>query len=380
MRFFIKNLLFIVIVFLYGCAGYKPPAPAPLVSFKPTLNVQQQWSLRASQGTSGEYLKLTPAIVGNKIFVNSYVGEITAIDVNNGHKIWKTYTKMNLTSGLAAGNGMLFVGDSEGQVLAYQQSKGAFVWWAPISSQILATPCVNGNTLLVKAENGQLSAFNVNNAKQLWTYSHDEPTLILRGGSSPQMFGNKVVTGFASGELVVIDLRDGQFIWREPIAEGQGSMAVQRMVDIDVNPKIFSGVIYVATYQGKIAAVNLKNGKILWQHKLSSYSGLAVDNERVYVSDETGHVWAFDRKTGNVIWKQSDLSYRKITGPALVDNAVIVGDGQGYLHFMSPTDGHFMARVLVHKNDGIIAEPIAVGNSVFVYTQGGRLARFDVIE
>ncbi|KPJ67830.1 MAG: hypothetical protein AMJ43_02395 [Coxiella sp. DG_40] len=378
MRYYTKNLLFVVIVFFCGCAGYKPPAPSPLVNFKPTLNVQQQWSMRASQGTSGEYLKLTPAIVDNKVFVNSYVGEITAVDANSGHKIWKTYTKMNLTSGLAAGNGMLFIGNSEGQVLAYQQSNGAFVWWAPLSSQVLATPGVNENVLLVKAENGQLSAFNINNAKQLWVYSHDEPTLILRGGSSPQVFGNKVVTGFASGELVVIDLHDGQFIWREPIAEGQGSMAVQRMVNIDVNPKIFNGIIYVATYQGKIAAVNLKSGKILWQHKLSSYSGLAVDNERVYVSDEEGHVWAFDRETGDVIWKQNDLSYRKITGPALVSNAIVVGDGQGYLHFMSPADGHFIARVLVHKNDGIIVEPITAGNSVFVYTQGGRLARFDV--
>ncbi len=248
MRFCTKNLLFIIIIFLYGCAGYKPPAPTPLVGFKPTLNVHQRWSFRASQGTSGEYLKLTPAIVGDRIFVNSYVGEITAVDANSGRKIYKTYTKMNLTSGLAAGNSMLFVGNSEGQILTYDQNRGAFVWWAPLSSQVLATPCVKENVLLVKAENGQLSAFNINNAKQLWIYSHDEPTLILRGGSTPHVFGNKVVTGFANGELVVIDLRDGQFIWREPITEPQGSMAVQRMVDIDVNPKIFGGIIYVATY------------------------------------------------------------------------------------------------------------------------------------
>jgi outer membrane protein assembly factor BamB len=378
MQYVLRSLVIIFLAVLCSCTSYKPPAPAPLVGFPTTLNVQPVWSNHIASGTYGNYLKLTPAFINNTIFVNGYQGEISAINASNGAKIWKINTGLHLTSGLAAGNNMLFVGGDEGQFLVYNQANGALKWWTPMSSQILATPGVADNIALVKAENGQLSAFDVSSSKNLWTYNHEEPTLILRGGSTPRVFGNKVVVGFADGQLVVIDLHDGQFIWREAVAEGQGSMAVQRMVDIDVNPQIINGVIYVATYQGRIAAINLQNGKVLWQHKLSSYSGLAVDRERVYVSDDVGHVWAFARTTGQVLWKQSALTNRHVTGPALVGNALVVGDGFGYLHFMSKDDGNFVARVLVRKQDAIIAEPITYSNNVFVYTTGGYLARYVV--
>jgi outer membrane protein assembly factor BamB len=374
MKLIIRGLFLFIIFLLGSCNSYKPPPPAPLVNFAPTLKVQTVWKKNISRGTSGEYLKLNPVINDGQIFTDSYKGYITAVDAATGRKIWRVNTKLRLTSGLGAAKDMLFAGDDQGQVVASKQN-GSPLWWTPMTSQILATPVVAGNIVLVKAENGEVSAFNINNGRKLWTYTNEEPSLILRGGSSPQVFGNKVVSGFASGELVALDLNSGQLIWRELIAEGRGSMAVQRMVDIDVNPAIYNGVIYAAAYQGKIAAVRLKTGKILWQHKLSSYSGLAVDNDRVYVSDDQGHVWAFNRTTGHVQWKQSSLTNRKVTGPALVGNAVVVADGEGYLHFMSQIDGHFIARAVVRKNDPIIAEPIAYGNNIFIYTTGGVLAR-----
>jgi len=378
MKYVLRSLVVIFFGLLCSCTGYKPPAPASLVGFPLTLNVQPVWSDHVTSGAYGNYLKISPTLVNDTIFVNGYMGQISAINASNGAKIWKINSNLRFTSGLAAGNGMLFVGDDEGQVLAYSQVNGAFKWWAAMSSQILVTSSVANNVVLVKAENGQLSAFNTISGQNLWTYNHEEPTLILRGGSSPRVFGNKVVAGFADGQLVVIDLHDGQFVWREAVAESQGSMAVQRMIDIDVNPKIIDGVIYVATYQGRIAAIDLQGGKLLWKHKLSSYSGLALDNQRVYVSDDVGHVWAFDRKTGQVLWKQSALTNRQVTGPALIGNTVVVGDGFGYLHFISQADGHFVARVLVRKQDAIIAEPITYGNNIFVYTTGGYLARYVV--
>ncbi|MCK4608657.1 MAG: outer membrane protein assembly factor BamB [Gammaproteobacteria bacterium] len=375
----VKYLVVINLVLLCGCSSYKPAPPAPLVNFKPTMRVKTAWTKHIGDGAKEQYLKLTPTYVNNTIFVDGYNGELAAMDAQTGNKIWAINTKVHLTSGVGAGNGMLFVGDDKGQLLAFKQKNGAFAWHRSVTSQILATPTVAGNIVLVKAENGVLTAFNIDNGKQLWTYTNEEPSLILRGGSSPQVFGSRIVTGFASGDLVVLDLKSGQYIWRELVAEGEGSMAVQRMVDIDVNPQIINGIIYVASYQGKVAAVSLKTGKTLWQHKLSSYSGLAVDNAHVYVSDDQGSIWAFDRINGRVVWKQNDLANRKITGPALLgSNVLVVGDGEGYIHFIACNDGHFVARALVRKKDSILSEPITYSNNVFIYTKGGYLARFVV--
>lgn len=395
MRTILKYTALIAFIFLAGCTTYKPPTPAKLTPITPAIQIQEQWCRRLNKGAAHEFLKLNPVIANNKIFIGSTDGTITAANENTGrkiwqfknlgkkrlvvlgHKLWRETTRKSITSGLAANGNLVFAGTAEGEILALNQNNGELVWKANMTSDVLATPVIANDTLLVKAENGEVRAFDVNSGQLLWTYTHNEPSLILRGGSSPRTFNNTVIIGFASGNIVALDLaKKGKVMWSKTIAKGHGSTIVQRMVDIDVDPQIIDGIIYVATYQGLIAAISIKNQHIIWQHDLSSYSGLAVYADKVFVSDENGHVWAFDRRNGAVIWKQNALQDRQISGPAIVGNAIIVGDKEGYLHFLSQADGHFLARVLVHKNSSIIAKPIVSGKNIYVYTQDGRLAKF----
>ena len=180
MKLIIRTLLVVMIFSLGSCDSYKPPPPAPLVGFTPTLKVQTVWTKGVSQGTSGEYLKLTPVISNGQIFTDSYKGYITAIDASTGRRTWSINTKLRLTSGLGANKDTLFAGDDQGQLVAFKQD-GTFTWRAPMTSEVLATPLVAGNIVLAKAENGELAAFNVNNGKKWWTYTNEEPSLILRG-------------------------------------------------------------------------------------------------------------------------------------------------------------------------------------------------------
>ena len=370
---FYKNILILGFLLLVGCAGYQPPKPAPLVAFKPALQLKNEWSHTVGKGTAGTYLKLTPVIANGAIFANANGGEITAFDLQTGRKIWNVKTRLTLTTGLAAADNMLFVGTDKAQIVALKQADGNPGWWGKMSSEVLATPVAVGKKVIAKDESGVLRAFSTD-GKLLWSYAHQEPELILRGSSSPRIFGNYVVAGFASGKLVKLNLRNGSEVWSKTIAEGRGSSDVQRMVDIDVSPKVVNGIIYVATYQGKIAAVRLKTGQILWQHKLSSYSGLAVAKGYVYVTDDAGEVWAFDAKTGVALWRQSSLLRRDITAPAEIGNAVVVGDTEGYLHFMAQEDGHFIGRVrITHRR--IIAAPLVYRNAVYVYAADGTLAK-----
>jgi outer membrane protein assembly factor BamB len=157
----------------------------------------------------------------------------------------------------------------------------------------------------------------------------------------------------------------------------QGSFAIQRMVDIDADPVIYNHTIYVATYQGKIAAIDLSSGKAIWSHDMTSFTGITVDNERVYVSDAKSFLWAFDRESGTVDWRQPQLESRVISGPALVNSYVAVGDGQGYLHFLSKVDGHFIARARV-SNSAIRVTPVVEDGVVYVLTKEGYLSAYTI--
>jgi outer membrane protein assembly factor BamB len=86
------------------------------------------------------------------------------------------------------------------------------------------------------------------------------------------------VVGFANGNLAKLTLQDGSMLWQQIITIPEGSFAIQRMVDIDADPVVFNNRVYVATYQGKIAALDLTTGKIYWTHDISSFTGLTVDS------------------------------------------------------------------------------------------------------
>ncbi len=378
----LKLLPIILLMFtLSSCALFHrspPPPMAALTTFTPTLTVKQAWSTRVGDSLKKQYLTLTPIVVDNVIYTADYTGRLTATNASNGRRIWQVNTKQPLTTGLAAGNGMLFVGTGSGQILAYALNNGAFIWNAPLSSEVLATPTVAGNKLLVKSEDDHLYALNIQNGQTLWSYTEQTPDLILREGNSPQVSGNNVVVGFADGQLGVFSLETGNILWKRPIANPQGVTTVERMIDIDNTIMVQGNVIYVATYQGIIAALNITTGNIIWQHDISSYAGLVLQNNAVYVVDANSHVWAFDQRTGNILWKQDNLFGRYLTGPTLMGNAIVVGDAEGFVHWLSLQDGHFEARAAVDKS-GIVARPVVVGNTVYIYSNDGRLVRFVVM-
>lgn len=363
--------------FLSSCSKYVPPKPAPLTSFTETLAVQKIWSNNIGGGISKDNLKLNPAFTNGTIFAADAKGRISAIDKNTGKTLWHVNTKNPITSSLAASDSLVYAGTGSAKILALQQTDGKIKWQKDLVNDVLATPLAVDNMVVTKTESGQLNAFAAENGKLLWKYSQEEPPLILRGSSSPKYADGLVITGFASGEIVALDSDTGLLKWRQTVAEPTGSFPVERMVDIAADPIIYNGVIFAATFQGKLAAINLNNGEVLWKTNASTYEGLAVNKNKVFISDAQDNVIAYDKDTGEKIWEQKSLTNRSLTGPAVIDNAVVVGDMEGYLHFMNVENGNFIARIKVDSS-GLLAQPIVKDNALYVITRAGNLVKFAV--
>jgi outer membrane protein assembly factor BamB len=350
------------------------PAPAPLANFTPERTVIQQWSTKVGSGVGDAYLKLSPAYSDGVVYAADKTGRVVAINATSGASRWEINTKLPITSGLAVREGMLILGTNDGQVLALSTQDGRILWRAQVSNQILATPTLLTDAALIKTIDGQVCSLTLNTGKQKWCHDHGAPTMILRGSSSPQYADGLVVAGFADGKLAAYHVETGKMVWERALAVPKTTSVVDQLVDIDVDPRIANGVIYVATYQGHVAAVSLRSGDILWEHAISSYSGLALGQRLLFVSDAQSTVWAFDRDEGFVVWQQKVLANRFITGPALMDNTLVVGDAEGYLHWLAQKDGHLMARVQVEKKHGMIAAPlVSPDETVYVNLTDGKL-------
>lgn len=76
--------------------------------------------------------------------------------------------------------------------------------------------------------------------------------------------------------------------------------------------------------------------------------------------------------TGANAWRQEKLLNRDLSAPLALRRAVVVGDYAGYVHFLSPEDGAFLARVPLGAE--IAATPRAFGAGAVVQTQDGTVA------
>ncbi len=367
------------ILLLSGCNTIEHKSEALTKSPLPVLSEHKItpkliWSNSRNAGVGKSDAKLRLAVTESEVVVADYHGKILALKRDTGGLIWQTKGKKPILAGPSVAEQKIFIGTS-GQVLAYRLLNGEFLWQAEVGGSVLATPQGNRGMVFVHVMDGSVVALNAENGRQLWRYNLTTPALMLRQSSSPVLFGDYVVVGFANGKLSALHRMDGTPEWEREIAVAKGRSDVQNMVDIGADPVIKDNVVYVVSYQGRVAALELETGALIWDRELSSYAGLAVTDHAVFISDSSGVVWALNRKTGEVLWKQGGLTGRCLTSPVILNNFVIVGDGDGYLHWMLQQDGNFKGRILIDSK-GLEAVPIVRDNIVYVLGRGGKVAAY----
>jgi outer membrane protein assembly factor BamB len=349
--------------------------PTPLEEFAPTVGVKKLWSTSVGKGTDEQFLKLVPTLVGDRIYTAERRGHVGVYISATGKNIWTTDLDELISGGPGVGEGLVLVGTSKGEIVALNEADGKQRWRTAVSSEVLAPPRAAMGVVVAHTGDGSITALDATDGKRLWSYERATPTLTLRGSSAPLIADNMVIAGFDNGSLVALDIKTGKVEWEAIIAVSTGRSDLDRMVDIDGEPLRMGDTIYVATFQGRVAAVSLASGEVRWARDFSSYAGIAVDDSYLYLTDASGVIWAFDRETGTAVWRQEKLRARAPTAGAIVGDYVVIGDLEGYLHWLRRSDGQFAARERV-DDSRIIAPPVSDGGTVYAYSSDGDLAAF----
>jgi len=348
----VKRFLVLVLsTILLGCTISPSPVlpPVELTSIDEPLYVNVNWNSIIGGGVAEKYLKLQPVINGNTGYVADHKGYVRAFDVKTGKRLWELQLETPIASGPALVEGKLLFGTSQGEVIARASHDGSEVWRVEVSSEVLALPTGANGVVVIRTVDGRVYGMEADSGKRIWVYDRAVPLLTLRGNSAPVIHNGIVIIGSDSGKLAALTLKTGTVLWETQIADPKGRTELERMVDIDVQPIVLEDVVYVITYQGRLATVQLQSGRMMWARDISSYSGIALDPYRVYVSDTESQVWALNRFTGATLWRQDKLLRRSITGPVLMGPYLAVADYDGYVHWLKREDGRIVARKRVHE-------------------------------
>src|SRR6185312_6689417 len=332
---------------LAACSKNKAPdQPMKLGPIKSTLRVEHMWSASVSdRGAKRLRLGLGIDIDGNRVFASGHKGEVAAFDLETGHRLWRTYTKLPLAGGPAERGNLVVVGATDGRVVALNAGDGKPLWTVQINGAVISAPAISDKVVAVRSVDGKLRGLSPTDGHELWEAGQDVPSLSLRGTSSPVIVGDLIICGFDDGKVVAVNSADGSQVWQATVAAPHGRTEIQRLADVDGPVSVAGKDVYAVGYHGNATMLALESGQTWWAHKASSYRGLAMDQNAVYMSTADGHVEALNRSNGAVIWSQPALRYRGLTTVAVSDDAVITADFQGYVHFLDKHTGAFIARV-----------------------------------
>ncbi|MCW8107326.1 outer membrane protein assembly factor BamB [Alteromonas ponticola] len=360
------------------------------------FNPNLVWEQEIGDGVEEYFSRLRPAYDNKMVFVAERQGEVAALNPQSGKVIWKNnFAKFKdegmldslsrlwssgesaKIAGLTAADKMLFIGTEDGAVIALNQDDGVVVWQATVAGEVLAAPAIGEGILVVNTGAGVLFGLDAQTGEQLWRSESDVPPLTLRGISAPTAGNGGAIIGTPTGKLQVNILDSGVVAWETAITTPAGATELERIVDIDASPLLYGGIVYSIAYNGTLAAVELRSGRIIWKREYASYRNLTMSGNQLFVVDNNSHIYALDRRNGVELWSQSGLKRRSVTEAEPIGDYIVVGDKWGFLHWLEQESGKIVARYSLGGDDedeSVFVSPLKVEDYIIAVTRDGTVA------
>ncbi|MEZ2585236.1 outer membrane protein assembly factor BamB [Kluyvera intermedia] len=374
------------VTLLSGCSLFSGEEDVVKMSPLPTVENQftpsTAWDVSVGSGIGDFYSNLHPAYADSVVYAADRKGTVKAVNADDGKEIWSVnlaekdgwfgHKSALLSGGLTIAGGHVYVGSEKAQVYALDAGDGSIVWQTTAAGEVLSRPTSSDGLVLVHTSNGQLQALDENSGVVKWTVNLDMPALSLRGESAPAVAYGAAVVGGDNGRVSAVLMQQGQLIWQQRISQATGTTEIDRLSDVDTTPVIVNGVVYALAYNGNLTALDLRSGQIMWKRELGSVNDFIVDGNRIYIVDQNDRILALTTDGGVTLWTQSDLLHRLLTSPVLYNGSLVVGDSEGYMHWVNPDDGRFVAQQKVDSS-GFLTEPVVADGKLLIQAKDGTV-------
>jgi outer membrane protein assembly factor BamB len=344
--------------------------PAPLTEYAPGLAVKQVWKTSVGRGAG---IGFAPVVINDAVYAATPNGKLGKYNLADGRSVWTADADTDLSAGVGTDGNVTVVASERGEIIAYDDS-GKEKWRTRATSNVSVPPVVGFGVVVIRSGDYRIQAFDINSGERMWSLQRPGPALALQSGSQMVLAQGLVITGLPGGKLLAINTASGNVQWEATVSQPKGGSDLERLTDVVGAPQIAGRLLCAVAYQGRITCFDVsQGGRALWAKDFSSSSGMTVDDRNAYTADAQSVANAFSLDAGSNLWKQNALRNRQLSAPAVLRGAVAYGDYDGYVHFLSSTDGKLLARVSL--GGGAIVSPLqTTSQGVLVQTGNGDIA------
>ncbi len=355
--------------------GEKPTEPAELVDFTSTTSVAKLWSASAGKGEGSLGIQQAPVVDGGRVYAAAVEGGVRAFELQTGKQAWQYKSDLRLSGGPGAGEGLVVVGTLDGQVVALDAATGAEKWQAKVPNEVIAAPTIGQGLVFVRSNDGRVTAFKADSGERRWFWTHELPSLTVRGNATVVAGPGVLFAGSDDGTITALSASDGRPMWTQAVGMPEGRSELERMADIDGAPVLEGTTLYATSYKNETVALEGPSGRPLWTRDNGGAGGLAVTSSAVLISDPAGTVWALDKYSGSALWSNTTLARRSLTAPTIHGDYAVVADYDGYLHWLKTDNGEVAARARVGGKT-VRGKPVVADGILLVQDVEGGLTAF----
>lgn len=366
-------LVLVLAALVSGCNKKNVHKPQALPDITPQGHFKTLWRAKLPAADKAYGYKLVPVVEDEELYVAAQNGLVEKRDAITGKRRWQTDTKIELSAGPGVGDGLVAVAGPEGYLVILAADTGNELWRQRLGSEILAPPVIADGVVLVRLHDGHVHAFDVRSGQRRWVFDTTIPNLTLRGNSTPLVWAGRAYIGFDNGKVAAIRLTDGKVIWMRTVVDNQGKTELDRIVDIDGDMALVATELYLASAGDKTLSVATESGNVLWSRDVGSATGVAVSRTRLYLTDMESVLHAMNRDTGADIWQRDGYANRQLTRPVVYGDQVLVGDLEGWLHVFEAAGGRPVARQKFGGKAYYWA-PVVAGDIIYLYNKDGSLS------
>ncbi len=140
---------------------------------------------------------------------------LLALDAETGKELWRTEKDMQFV-GLAVANGMIYVGNWDRNLYAFDRSTGAERWKFAARGDFWSAPAVNGNIVYAGNVDKYLYALNAQTGELLWSYQTrgDAVSEALIADGVVYVSDSSHLFPRGARHLYALDARTGEELWK----------------------------------------------------------------------------------------------------------------------------------------------------------------------
>ena len=357
----------------------KPNEPAELTDITPSVTVSKIWSANAGKGEGRIGVRQGPVVADGRVFAAAIEGGVHAFDLQTGKQVWEyrpdKKADIRLSGGPGVGEGLVVVGGLDGEVIALDAASGEEKWQVKVPNEVIAAPAIGMGTVFVRSNDGRVTALDAATGERRWFWVQDVPMLSVRGNDGPVLGPGFVFVGNDDGTVAALAAADGRPMWELPVAQVEGRTELDRMADIDGTPVLDGTTLYASSFKKATMAIDAPSGRPMWASEHGGAGRIGLGGDKLVVTDPTGTVFGLDRAGGSALWQQPALARRNVTGAAVQGDFAVVGDYDGYVHWIKLENGEFAARERV-GGKAVRAAPVVADGIVIVQNVSGELTAF----